>query len=159
AWSCRPRHSVRSRSSPSSPWSTSSSAGRWRWPSAPGSAALPSSSRLKAAQGVRKALAYDAERSLPRLVEMTQALVRVASPNPRAAPAAVADVAEALLAMIPGVEIRRVEPEPGIVNLVARVRAKNPGRRLIFNGHLDTFPIGGEVGWTAPPLSGALREG
>jgi succinyl-diaminopimelate desuccinylase len=120
---------------------------------------LPSSSRLKAAQGVRKALAYDAERSLPRLVEMTQALVRVASPNPPGDTSAVADVAEALLAMIPGVEIRRVEPEPGIVNLVARVRAKNPGRRLIFNGHLDTFPIGDEVGWTAPPLSGALREG
>jgi acetylornithine deacetylase/succinyl-diaminopimelate desuccinylase-like protein len=108
---------------------------------------------------VRKTLAYEAERSLPRLVEMTQALVRVASPNPPGDTSAVADVAEALLAMIPGVEIRRVEPEPGIVNLVARVCARNPGRRLIFNGHLDTFPIGDEAGWTAQPLSGALREG
>ena len=53
----------------------------------------------------------------------------------------------------------RVEPEPGIVSLVACVRAKSPGRRLIFNGHLDTFPIGDSAGWTAPPLSGALRDG
>jgi acetylornithine deacetylase/succinyl-diaminopimelate desuccinylase-like protein len=90
---------------------------------------------------------------------MTQALVRVASPNPPGDTAAVADVAEALLTVIPGVEIRRVEPEPGIVSLVARVRANRSGRRLIFNGHLDTFPVGDEAGWTAPPLSGALRDG
>ena len=120
---------------------------------------MPTSSRATAARGARKALAYEAERSLPRLVEMTQALVRVASPNPPGNTAAVAEVAEGLLATIPGIEIRRVEPEPGIVSLVARVRARSPGRRLIFNGHLDTFPIGGDAGWTAPPLSGALREG
>ena len=120
---------------------------------------MPTNSRATAARSARTALAYEAERSLPRLVEMTQALVRVASPNPPGDTAAVADVAEALLAVIPGVEIRRVEPEPGIVSLVARVRAKNPGRRLIFNGHLDTFPIGGDAGWSAPPLGGALRDG
>ena len=73
---------------------------------------------------------------------MTQALVRVASPNPPGDTSAVAEVAEGLLAAIPGIEIQRVEPEPGIVSLVARVRARRPGRRLIFNGHLDTFPVG-----------------
>ena len=120
---------------------------------------MPTSSGLTAARGVREALAEAAERGLPRLIEMTQTLVRVASPNPPSDTVAVAKVAEGLLAAIPGIEIRRVEPEPGIVSLVARVRAKSPGRRLIFNGHLDTFPIGDAAGWTAPPLSGALREG
>ena len=90
---------------------------------------------------------------------MTQALVRVASPNPPSNTAAIAKATEALLAIIPGIEVRRVEPEPGIVSLVARLRGKGPGRRLIFNGHLDTFPIGEEAGWTVPPLSGDLREG
>ena len=120
---------------------------------------MPTSSRATAARGARKALAYEAERSLPRLVEMTQALVRVASPNPPGDTSAVAEVAEGLLAAIPGIEIQRVEPEPGIVSLVARVRARRPGRRLIFNGHLDTFPVGESAGWSVPPLSGVLREG
>ena len=90
---------------------------------------------------------------------MTQALVRVASPNPPGDTAAAAEVAKGLLGVIPGIEIQRVEPEPGIVSLVARVRAKTPGRRLIFNGHLDTFPVGDGAGWSAPPLSGALLDG
>jgi succinyl-diaminopimelate desuccinylase len=107
----------------------------------------------------REALAGKAGDSLSRLIDMTQALVRIASPNPPSHTTEIAKAAERLLGTIPGVEVRRVEPEPGIVSLVACVRAENPGRRLIFNGHLDTFPIGESAGWTEPPLSGALRDG
>jgi succinyl-diaminopimelate desuccinylase len=120
---------------------------------------LPANSRAGAAGSVRTALADAAERSLPRLIEMTQALVRVASPNPPGDTTAVAAVAEGLLRGMPGVEVRRVEPEPGIVSLVARIAAEAPGRRLIFNGHLDTFPSPTDEGWSVPPLSGALRDG
>jgi acetylornithine deacetylase/succinyl-diaminopimelate desuccinylase-like protein len=66
---------------------------------------------------------------------------------------------QALLATIPEIEIARVEPEPRIVSIVARIRAAKPGRRLIFNGHLDTFPIGEHLGWTVAPLGGLLRDG
>ena len=107
----------------------------------------------------RETLAGRADDSLSRLIDMTQTLVRIASPNPPSHTTEIAKAAERLLGAIPWLEVRRVEPEPGIVSLVARVRAKNPGRRLIFNGHLDTFPIGDSAGWTAPPLSGALRDG
>jgi succinyl-diaminopimelate desuccinylase len=117
------------------------------------------STRATAAHQVREGLAESAERSLPRLIAMTQALVMVASPNPPGDTSEVAKVAEGLLAAIPGIDVRRVEPERGVVSLVACVRANSPGRRLIFNGHLDTFPIGDDAGWTAPPLSGALRAG
>ena len=109
--------------------------------------------------GVRAALAAEVDRSLPRLIEWTQALVRAASPNPPGDTSAVADVAQGLMAAVPPIEIRRFEPEPGIVSLLARLRGRSPGRRLIFNGHLDTFPIGDEAGWTDPPLSGAVRDG
>jgi len=104
-------------------------------------------------------LAAQADRSLPRLIEMTQALVRIASPNPPSNTTDIARAAEQLLAEIPGIEIQRVEPEPGVVSLLARLRGKSAGRRLIFNGHLDTFPVGDEAGWTSPPLGGALRDG
>jgi succinyl-diaminopimelate desuccinylase len=109
--------------------------------------------------GVRAALAAEADRNLPSLVETTRALVRAASPNPPGDTSAVADVAQGMLATIPGIEMRRFEPHPGIVSLLARLRGRQPGRRLIFNGHLDTFPIGDEAGWTLPPLSGAVCNG
>src|SRR5262249_30138646 len=128
----------------------------WRWPSVFGSAALPIN---KGVAGVREALARDVEHNLPRLITMTQALVRVASPNPPSNTSAIAKVAHAQLAAIPGMEVRVVEPQPGIVSLVARLAAKRPGRRLIYNGHLDTFPIGEEASWSVPPLSGDLRDG
>jgi succinyl-diaminopimelate desuccinylase len=107
----------------------------------------------------RAALAAKVERSLPRLIEMTQALVRIASPNPPSDTTAIAATVHTLLASIPDVDIRRVEPEPRVVSLVARVRGARAGRRLIFNGHLDTFPIGEASGWTVPPLSGVLQDG
>jgi len=108
---------------------------------------------------IRKALLAAVESRKDGLIETTQALVRVASPNPPSDTRAIAPVAEALLKAIPGAEVRRVESAAGIINLIARVRAHRPGRRLIFNGHLDTFPIGEDLGWTVPPLSGLLREG
>ena len=115
-----------------------------------------SSTPTASAGQAREMLASRADRSLPLLIEMTQALVRVASPNPPTNTTDIARAVERLLAEIPRIDIRRVEPEPGVVSLVARLRGKGAGRRLTFNGHLDTFPVGDETGWTEPPLSGAL---
>src|SRR5213593_2996723 len=91
---------------------------------------------------VRSLLAGKVDKSIPRLIETTQKLVAVASPNPPSDTTEIAKTAQALLASIPGIESERVEPAPRIVSLVARIRAATPGRRLIFNGHLDTFPAG-----------------
>lgn len=107
----------------------------------------------------RRRLAGEVDRSLPRLVEIARALVRVASPNPPGDTAEVADVAQALLAGIAGMETVRVEPAPRVVSLIGRLRGKAAGRRLIFNGHLDTFPIGADLPWTVDPLGGVLDDG
>jgi succinyl-diaminopimelate desuccinylase len=98
----------------------------------------------------------EAQRAL--LIETTQKLVAVASPNPPGDVTAVAEMAAGLLEAIDGVRIKRYETAPGIVNLVAVIPGKGPGRRLIFNGHLDTFPVG-EGQWTVPPLGGTLKDG
>jgi succinyl-diaminopimelate desuccinylase len=113
----------------------------------------------KEVAGIRAALAREVEQNLAKLIAMTQALVRVASPNPPSNTTAIAKATQELLAAIPGIEVRAVEPQPGIVNLVARLSAKRPGRRLIFNGHLDTFPIGDAASWTVAPLSGEFSAG
>jgi len=108
---------------------------------------------------VRSSLARKVDESLPRLIETTRQLVAVASPNPPSDTAEIADAVQALLSAIPDIAIERIEPEPRIVSIVARIRAAKPGRRLIFNGHLDTFPVGEHLGWTVPPLGGLVRDG
>jgi len=93
------------------------------------------------------------------LVVMAQRLVAAASPNPPGNVTAAAAVAHELMMAIDGITIRRFETAPGIVNLVAVIASGRPGRRLIFNGHLDTFSVGEDLGWTVPPLEGTLRDG
>lgn len=108
---------------------------------------------------IRTELARKVEGSLDRLIAVTQRLVAIASPNPPSDTFDVAAVAEALLREIPGIEVERVEPEPRIVSLIGRFRGRSPGRRLIFNGHLDTFPLLENLPWTVPPLGGVLKDG
>lgn len=108
---------------------------------------------------LRQELARRVDASLDRLVSVTQRLVAVASPNPPSDTHEIAEVAEALLHEIPGIEVERFEPDPRIVSLVGRIKSGKPGRRLIFNGHLDTFPILEQLPWTVPPLGGVLKDG
>jgi succinyl-diaminopimelate desuccinylase len=98
----------------------------------------------------------EAQRSF--LVEITQKLVAAASPNPPGNVTEAAEVAFRFLQTIDGIRLARYETAPGIVNMVAVVSGARHGRRLVFNGHLDTFPIG-EGEWTVPPLRGTLRDG
>ena len=48
--------------------------------------------------------------------------------------------------------------EPHIYNIVAKVSGGAPGRRLVFNGHVDTFPLGDLECRSAGPR-GQLRDG
>jgi succinyl-diaminopimelate desuccinylase len=93
------------------------------------------------------------------LLESTRQLIGAASPNPPGNVTAVSKVAEGLLRSIPGAQVQVHESAPGIRNLVALVDSGRPGRRLCFNGHLDTFPIGEDLGWTVPPLGGVIDDG
>ncbi|MFD1040475.1 M20 family metallopeptidase [Virgibacillus byunsanensis] len=43
-------------------------------------------------------------------------------------------------------------------NIVAKVKGKHKGKRLIFSGHLDTVPIG-EKTWDHSPFSGHIENG
>jgi len=43
--------------------------------------------------------------------------------------------------------------------VVAVTRGRGPGRRLVFNGHLDTFPAGARAGWSVDPFEGVVRDG
>ena len=93
------------------------------------------------------------------LIAATQKLVQTSSVNPPGDTTEVARVAQELLRQIDGVEIWVHETVPGIVNLVARIASGRPGKRLVFNGHLDTYPICEHLHWTVPPLGGIVKDG
>jgi succinyl-diaminopimelate desuccinylase len=71
----------------------------------------------------------------------------------------VAAVAAEALRHVPGAEVETVAADPTIVNVVGRIRGNGPGRRLVFNGHLDTFPVGDPSAWTVEPFGGRQRHG
>jgi len=111
------------------------------------------------APDARGAIVRRIAQSTGDLVALTRALVAAPSPNPPGDVTAAAEVAVAFLKTIPGAEVERFESAPGIVNLVARVAGDRAGRRLVFNGHLDTFPVGEDLGWTVPPFGGVEADG
>ena len=92
------------------------------------------------------------------LVELCRALVRIDSTNPPGDTTAMVEAVEGVLDATSGSEHRRVVGRAPAVNLIARVRGAGPGRRLVLNGHLDTFPIG-EARWAHAPLGADLEDG
>jgi succinyl-diaminopimelate desuccinylase len=111
------------------------------------------------APDARAAIVRRIAQSTGDLVALTRALVAAPSPNPPGDVTAAAAVALTFLQTMTGAEVERFESAPGIVNVVARIAGDRPGRRLVFNGHLDTFPVGEDLGWTVPPFGGVEADG
>lgn len=59
---------------------------------------------------------------------------------------------------VPNIEVERYPTLPHVVNLVLRVRGDRTGKRLVFNGHMDTFPLVDEQSWTSNP-KGEEKDG
>lgn len=93
------------------------------------------------------------------LISNTQALVRIPSETPPSDTRAAARAAADMLSTLDQVSTTIHTSEPPIDNLVATLRATRPGKRLILNGHLDTYPVGNRSDWTDDPYSGAVRDG
>ena len=85
-------------------------------------------------------------------------LLAVPSENPPADSRAIAQTVGSLLQSAEGMDVELVTAKPPVTNVVAVLRGHAPGRRLVFNGHLDTFEIGDESLWSASP-SGELKNG
>lgn len=89
-----------------------------------------------------------------RVLDICKQLLRAKSENPPGDTSLAAKVAADILKEAEGAEVEFATAEYPIVNLVARLRGRAGGRRLVFNGHLDTFPLGDTSLWSVDPLAG-----
>lgn len=94
-----------------------------------------------------------------RVAALCGELIRIPSANPPGDTGPIADRIAALLSARPEITVRRVVAQAPAVNLIAKLAFARGGRRLIMNGHLDTFPIGDRSGWSVDPLAGTVRDG
>ena len=106
----------------------------------------------------RAGLLDDLRRADDRLIEVCTGLVRVPSENPPGDTRVIAGHLESVLAPL-GAEVRVVAGQPTMPNIVAVTRGRWPGRRLVFNGHLDTFVVGDRSLWSVDPLGGVVKDG
>ena len=97
--------------------------------------------------------------SRDELIKTTSSFVRIPSETPPSDTQAMAEMVAGILAPLAHVATNIHISEPPIANIVGIVRAETPGKRLIFNGHLDTYPIGDPASWQENPFSGAVRDG
>ncbi|MCI8650063.1 MAG: YgeY family selenium metabolism-linked hydrolase [Anaerotruncus sp.] len=44
-------------------------------------------------------------------------------------------------------------------NVVGCIKGKRPGKKLLFDGHIDTVPVGDAAEWTYPPFAAELHDG
>src|SRR5690348_16904984 len=92
-------------------------------------------------------------------IELCAELIRVPSENPPGDTGALATLIETKLSAEPHIRCRRVVGKDPAVNLVISLAGAGPGRRLVMNGHLDTFPVGNRSRWTVDPFGGLIRDG
>lgn len=85
-------------------------------------------------------------------------LVGVPSAYPPGDTHLMADAVVQAIADVPEIEVERYRTLPHVANLVLRLRGNCPGRRLVFNGHMDTFPLVNAPRWTTDP-AGEERDG
>ncbi len=91
------------------------------------------------------------------IVKFCQELVRIKSVNPPGDELQAAEYVASVMKKI-GLEVELIKHSPTRASVLARVKSlrKKPG--LLFNGHLDTVPVGLER-WIHEPFDGQASEG
>lgn len=88
-------------------------------------------------------------------------LIRIPSVNP---PGDTTEIADFLVGLFDekGIPYEVIAPKEEMPNVVADFEgdiASAERRHLVFNGHLDTFPVSGADDWDRDPFSGAVEQG
>lgn len=108
---------------------------------------------------IRGILSQKVRASGPQLTDICSQLVKIPSETPPSDTREIAQALGEMLQQIEGAEVSFHMLQMPVMNVVARIKGNGPGRRLVFNGHLDTFPIGDRELWTADPFGALQKDG
>ena len=110
-------------------------------------------------EDVKNSLVEKVSENKDLLLDLTSRMVQIPSESPKSDTREIAAEIAGVLEKIDGVEVSFHTLEEPITNIVARVKGSSPGKRLVLNGHLDTYPVGDESLWTNNPFSGHEKDG
>ena len=91
------------------------------------------------------------KRDRDQTTDLLLSLLAIPSENPPGDTNRLAEAVRDLLQNIEGITTRVVKAVEPVANVIAVVHGTGPGRRLIFNGHLDTYGIGDPDAWAKNP--------
>ena len=104
----------------------------------------------------QEAVLQSIERLRPKLVELTQRLIRERSVNPPGDETGTARVLNDELSSF-GMEVKEHEAAPKRVNIEATLSGFEHGVRFLFSGHMDVVPEGDPSKWTVSPFGGEVK--
>jgi succinyl-diaminopimelate desuccinylase len=107
---------------------------------------------------VREAVKLGIESRRADVLSIAKRLLSVPSEYPPGDTIAIVDEITHMMSTVKAIEIICLPGAPHIMNVALRVCGRQPGRRLILNGHLDTFPLGDRAAWRFNP-EGEESEG
>jgi succinyl-diaminopimelate desuccinylase len=91
------------------------------------------------------------------VVQVCQKLLKIQSVNPPGDELAAAEYISGVLAKA-GLEVELLKHSPARASVISRLRGSGKAPALLFNGHIDTVPVGAET-WIHDPFSGAIGDG
>ena len=91
------------------------------------------------------------------VVKICQDLVRIKSVNPPGDELPAAEYVASMLKKV-GVEVELIQHTPTRASVLARLKSSRQLPALLYNGHLDTVPVGAEQ-WIHDPFRGEIAEG
>ncbi|MGB9727048.1 MAG: M20 family metallopeptidase [Nitrososphaeria archaeon] len=92
-----------------------------------------------------------------KVVMLTKKFVQFDTQNPPGKEKELAQYLDELLRSL-GLKTKILDFLPDRPNLFAEYKVKDEGKNFLFDGHLDTVPVGDPSLWTVDPFSGALKE-
>lgn len=98
------------------------------------------------------------ERDCDQIVSLCSDLVKIPSENPPGDTRAICQFISKFLES-EGLSYQIYAPQEKMPNIVANLKGKKPGRRVIFNGHMDVYPAGDPKRWKRHPFSGDVEGG
>lgn len=106
----------------------------------------------------RNAILEMIESDRATIVSLCCDLVRIPSADP---PGDTTSVAEYIISLLEakGLSYKIYAPQAHMPNIVAVLKGKEQGKRLILNGHMDTYGAGDHSFWDRDPFGGDLEDG